>query len=838
MSLKKWAICIVLISILSFLCGGTAKAADYIVCQADGRDEQDDTKLIQEALNEAKVRGRAKVKIPAGTYYISDTLIIYSNTTLSLDPQAKIVRTNDSKVMLKGFQNYRIGGYRQLHDITIEGGIWDGNVQDTTVLSSLMYFCHAQRISLKNFKIKSCCAKHFVILAGVRTALISNVTFSDFCMYTGVDFRNEFFAKEEPGRMGRYNYELSQRTMEALHLDCISADETSESTAYPCDNTPIQNVTVTGCTFENVWSGVGNHYSADKGLKGYNLKITGNTFKNVKYTCVNIYNQKKAEVSNNTADGVGEFIRAVNAAPVVVANEITCNEPDEDDGLVMCGMKFTDCIGAHIADNKIHGGTHGISMNYSTGLITRNEVTDSVKNGITLLSGAHTTISQNRISNPGNTGIYAEKAWMSIEMNTIQNAVRHGISLADSEAEVNNNRIGSTGKNGIAFTRTVGSMRANQLSDIGGHGIYGYDQARVNAEHNLIFTAKESGICLNNSAGTLSDNGMKDAGKNGIHIYNCMGTEEEPIVVEYNHVIGSNGRGIMVELSRNTDVIGNRISGNALQGIDISKSGENLKVEQNLCQYNGEHGILIDDSQGILLNQNQASDNSKVDISVLANSTGEGQGNTVWQTGGYIYDESRFPLQYDLEPLMDDVTMLFLDLPVREEYVDAIQYVYHFKLMSGITQNLFGPEEPFTRAQLITALYHMEGDKQVDREADFTDVDPQDWYSDSISWATEEQIVSGYEDDSFGVDDPVTREQVMKILYEYAKYDGYSVDDAPKVSQYYEDCDEISDWAEDAIDWARFNDFLDTEEGNLNPKGTATRAWGAELLMKYRNLMK
>ena len=127
-----------------------AYAADYITCQADGTDQRDDSAVLQSYLDMARDNGSVKVKIPAGTYYIKDALTIYSNTELLLDKNAKIVRTDGANVMLKGFQDFKIPGYGQIHDVTVDGGIWDGDANDSTSLSPLMYFCHGQKVTLKN----------------------------------------------------------------------------------------------------------------------------------------------------------------------------------------------------------------------------------------------------------------------------------------------------------------------------------------------------------------------------------------------------------------------------------------------------------------------------------------------------------------------------------------------------------------------------------------------------------------------------------------------------------------------------------------------------------------
>jgi len=68
-------------------------------------------------------------------------------------------------------------------------------------------------------------------------------------------------------------------------------------------------------------------------------------------------------------------------------------------------------------------------------------------------------------------------------------------------------------------------------------------------------------------------------------------------------------------------------------------------------------------------------------------------------------------------------------------------------------------------------LYSLEGKPAAGR-ADFADVAEGAWYADAISWAGGEGIVSGY-GDTFGPNDPITREQLAAILYRYAQKEGY-----------------------------------------------------------------
>lgn len=94
---------------------------------------------------------------------------------------------------------------------------------------------------------------------------------------------------------------------------------------------------------------------------------------------------------------------------------------------------------------------------------------------------------------------------------------------------------------------------------------------------------------------------------------------------------------------------------------------------------------------------------------------------------------------------------------------NAIDFVTSRELFNGTSEDTFAPEENMSRAMLATVLWRMEGKESGDG-MNFEDVDDGKWYSDAISWASETGIINGY-GDSFGTNDSLTREQMITILY-------------------------------------------------------------------------
>ncbi len=579
------------------------KAAETIICEADGSDMEDDTKAIQACLNEAQNNESTIIKIPAGKYYISRTLTIYSNTTLELDKDAEIIRTDGSHIMIRSEQDLKTGGYGQAKNIVIKGGTWNGNVQDTTVLCPLMYFCHGTNITLKDMDIKSACSRHMVIIAGVDTALVDGVTFSDFVLYTGEDENNEYFTVE--GENGEINKELALRTMEALHLDCISADGKSEGLALPCDDTVNKSITVQNCTFDGVMSGVGNHYMVDKNVKGQNLVIRNNTFKNIEYTCIDVYNQNGVIIEDNEAVNVGELVRVVNGTGRIKDNTVKCRNNAWEAVVGLCGIKITDSADMEVSLNNISGGTHGISLSGVNGKVYQNIVTNTAGNAITALDGCELSIEENKITANKQNGIYVENGNTFIDANVLKDCEGHGIAVYDSECEVSANEVSSVKMYGICVNNSVATLKSNIIEKTESHGIYALENSVVGTWYNILNNNGENAIYYNNATGKVMNNEITSPGLRGILIFEA-GNKAGDVYIENNIISKAGENGIKIEGSSFVDVKANTVSDCSNQSINVYDS-KSVKVLDNKVSGSCADGIYMFNVSDMDVNDNKIS---------------------------------------------------------------------------------------------------------------------------------------------------------------------------------------------------------------------------------------
>ena len=133
-----------------------------------------------------------------------------------------------------------------------------------------------------------------------------------------------------------------------------------------------------------------------------------------------------------------------------------------------------------------------------------------------------------------------------------------------------------------------------------------------------------------------------------------------------------------------------------------------------------------------------------------------------------------------------------------------------------------------------TVLYRIAGEPAVTGENPFTDVEADAWYTDAVVWAAGEGIISGYGDGRFGTNDPVTREQMAAILYRYIQTQGQGFTGSWMFLLDFTDADQVSPWADEAMHWMVMKGIISGKgNGILDPKGTATRAEVAQIVMNY-----
>lgn len=175
----------------------------------------------------------------------------------------------------------------------------------------------------------------------------------------------------------------------------------------------------------------------------------------------------------------------------------------------------------------------------------------------------------------------------------------------------------------------------------------------------------------------------------------------------------------------------------------------------------------------------------------------------------------------------------FTDVGENDWFYENVKYVVENKLMNGISEDEFAPNNTLTRAMLVTVLYRHAGEPAVNKGIPFSDVDMDAWYANAVSWAKQNGIVNGVSETDFAPDANITREQIATIMFRYAQCKGMDVLTLEE-NLHFSDANEISEYAVSAINWAVGTGLINGKSATtLNPKDNATRAEIATILQRF-----
>ena len=177
---------------------------------------------------------------------------------------------------------------------------------------------------------------------------------------------------------------------------------------------------------------------------------------------------------------------------------------------------------------------------------------------------------------------------------------------------------------------------------------------------------------------------------------------------------------------------------------------------------------------------------------------------------------------------------MFEDVALDAWYHEGVDYMVRGGYMEGVSSGIFGINSQLTRGQLVTILYRIAGEPSVEGlENPFEDVQAGRYYTEAVIWAAGEGIVEGTSEGIFRPEKMVTREQLATILYRYSGESAVEED----VLAGYPDGGKVSTFAKEGMNWAVSKGLI-TGVANgtvttLNPRGAATRAQIATILMRF-----
>lgn len=374
-----------------------------------------------------------------------------------------------AKVLMKlgspGEAFYAYNGYR---NVTIEGGTLDGNHLSAKLFEGV----HAKNISFIGVTFQNVKEAHHVEMAAVKNILVKNCTFKG---YSGKETSN----------------------MEALQFDVL-VSEHFPSGHY--DDTPSQDIKVTGCTFTNLRCGVGTH-SAIAGSYFTNIEISNNKFSNISQYAISAMNYRSSKITKNTISscGSGIWVRTMtsshtnfympskggislnsNAGILVSDNTITVNNSkiSVGFGISAYGEKLTKASG------KIKAGDYRIS----NVTVQNNKITLKTKGyGIWVRGVLNSSVKKNKVTSSLPSNASGTGSGDCVRIDTCSNITASGNTLKNTQKNSKNKDL-----NGFSVLKTK-KARLSKNTILGARkaGIHVVDSSSVTASNNTI---KSSGI--------------------------------------------------------------------------------------------------------------------------------------------------------------------------------------------------------------------------------------------------------------------------------------------------------------------------------------------------------
>lgn len=389
----------------------------------------------------------------------------------------------------------------------------------------------------------------------------------------------------------------------------------------------------------------------------------------------------------------------------------------------------------------------------------------------------------------GNLAVSGDCGTVSIKLNMPTELAFTNKSYAHHSGQVyemtwNNNAATIANTNGFAVTKFEINNTEPTVEVKNGSDTLNFDnlQDAVNAvKNNGEITVKE------NFKGTINVTGSAraftitaEAGKT-VTLTGVNGAS-----TTYDYDTSSNSYKIQLTENTNTSVtisVNTATGGSASVSSGSAKPGDTVTVTPRASNGYKVSGVTAVTNTGASVPV-KANSNGTYTFTVPANAT------KVTVTPRFVASENR----------------IFPDVDPKSWYGPSVKYCYEttvrgVRLMEGDANGNFAPNAKLTRAQMVQMLYNLAGRPTVTGACPFPDVvgTGYDWAAAPITWAAQKGYVIGYSDGKFHPEVNVSRQDMVLILYRYAKQPAIGA--SGSLSGYY-DASSVGSWAYDAVRWA------------------------------------
>ena len=166
-------------------------------------------------------------------------------------------------------------------------------------------------------------------------------------------------------------------------------------------------------------------------------------------------------------------------------------------------------------------------------------------------------------------------------------------------------------------------------------------------------------------------------------------------------------------------------------------------------------------------------------------------------------------------------TSPFRDVSTSAYYYEAVKWAQEKGITGGIGNGLFGPNQPCTRAQIVTFLWRAAGSPVVNYAMNMSDVPEGSYYAEAVRWALSEGITTGTTENTFSPDSECTRAQAVAFLFRYAASEAVTLQE---LVSGFSDADSVPGYALPAMNWALAEEIVQGNGSKLMPNDSCTRA--------------
>ena len=181
---------------------------------------------------------------------------------------------------------------------------------------------------------------------------------------------------------------------------------------------------------------------------------------------------------------------------------------------------------------------------------------------------------------------------------------------------------------------------------------------------------------------------------------------------------------------------------------------------------------------------------------------------------------------------MEDNSVLnfFYDVPNEAYYFEAVKWAVAQEITDGVGNNLFAPDQPCTRAQVVTFLWRAAGCPEPKRTGSFSDVSEGSYYARAVAWAVDAGITTGTGEGRFSPDAACTRGEIVTLLYRYLQSKGEGFTGNWMFLLPFTD---VPEWCYEAVAWCYMKNITEgTSATTFSPDDPCTRAQIVTLLYR------